>query len=92
MLMMFIMEIKISIKFPFQYCSRSNTLMTPSEKESQTKSSTEMSHNSVENNDNKDDLTSETSSLHLYHSEWNERQLEQFQPTKFTFRDALPQV
>ncbi|KAG4070083.1 hypothetical protein HA402_013743 [Bradysia odoriphaga] len=65
--------------------------MTLSEKESQTKSRTEMSHSTSGNNDYKDDLTSETSSLHLYHNEWDERQLEEVQPTKFNFKDSVPQ-
>lgn len=63
--------------------------MTPSEKESQTVSGTESLHKS---NENRDDLISETSSLHLYRNEWDERQLEHFQPTSFSFKDSLPQV
>lgn len=66
--------------------------MTPSEKESQTVTALESSHNSNENKDYKDDVVSETSSLQLYHSEWDERQLEHFEPTTFSFKDSLPQV
>lgn len=63
--------------------------MTPSEKQSQTVTDAESSHNL---NEHRDDLISETSSLHLYHNEWDERQLEHVQPTNFCFKDSLPQV
>ncbi len=66
----------------------SAVVMAPSEKECQTKSA----HNPNEHNDYKDDVTSETSSLQLYHNEWEERQLEHVQPTNFSFKDSLPQV
>lgn len=64
----------------------------PAEKESQTISDFESSHNFNENKDYKDDVISETSSLHLYHNEWDERQLEHIQPTNFSFKDSIPQV
>lgn len=69
--------------------------MIPSEKKSQTTSTFESFHKSNElndGNDYKDDEISETSSLHLYRNEWDERQLEHVRPTKFSFRDSLPQV
>lgn len=70
----------------------SQSKMTPSEKESQTISVTESLHKSNENKDCKDDLISETSSLQLYHNEWDDRQFELVQPTNFTYKDSVPQV
>lgn len=87
--MMFIIVIKITINFLH---IPSRTEMTPSEKESQTITDLESSHKLNDNKDNTDDVISETSSLHLYHNEWDERRLEHVQPTNFSFKDSLPQV
>lgn len=91
--MMFVIVIKIAINLQNIF----QTEMLPSEKKSQTTSTFESSHKSNANglndgNDYKDDIISETSSLHLYRNVWDERQFENVRPTNFGFRDSLPQV
>lgn len=66
--------------------------MASTEKKSQTPSTFESSHNENELYYEKDDAISETSSLHLYHNEWDEGQLGHTESTKFSFKDSIPQV